>query len=316
MNHNLFKPLLLTMLMLCSFAIQAKEVNVVITTNDGFDNSNGIIETMQQNLSKLLSEINTANNENRELNLSGLDIKIATQKIIKEAWTYVHFYCEDAEVVDRCWPLKNGYMLRHIPFTINPQGSQFGSGAYQECVVEFDEKGQITDFRFAFDTRFYEKMQYYGSVKEQEHRDVIITICDRFRTAFYTKDIKLLNEMFPTNWYKAIELNGNNVRFLKTLSKTFMRISYIDVKFSEIGENGEDSGCGTVIRSASNTNMYGVRFRMEWKSENYYDAGYVFMLLDFTTTDPIIHLCTWQPEYTNGVKLLEEDIYSLSDFDL
>jgi len=315
MNYNLFKTLLLTILMLCSFAIQAKEVNVVITTNDGFDNSNGSIETMQQNLSKLLSEINAANGENRELNLAGLDVKDAALKNIKEAWTYVHFYCDDGEVVDRCLPLKNGYMLRHIPFVINPQGEQFGLGTYQECVVEFNEKGQITDFQFAFDTQLSESTERCGAVVELEHKIQIMKLFDGFRTAFYTRDTEFMQKLFLKDWL-SIGIGLNNTLFVYNLLRVFNKTGYIDAKFSEIGENLEDSGCGIVTRSASNTNMYGVRFRMEWKSENYCDAGYVFMLLDFTTTDPIIHLCTWQPEYTNGVKLLEEDIYSLSDFGL
>ena len=316
MNYNLFKTLLLAMLMLCSFAIQAKEVNVVITTDDGFDNSNGIIETMQQNLSKLLSEINTANDENRELNLAGFDIKVAAQKNMKEAWEYVHFYCEDAEVIDRCWPLKNGYMLRHIPFTINPKHGQFGSGTYQECVVEFNKEGQITDFQFVFNHQLSESMIHCYTHIEKDKKIQILKLLNSFRTAFYTKDIRYLRDLFSIDWIKNTDYYRKKRTFIKILHNAFARNSYINMTISEIGENLEDSGCNIVIHSANDTNMYGVRFRLEWKSENYYDAGYVFLLLNFTTTDPIIQLCTWQPEYTNGVKLLEEDIYSLSDFDL
>ena len=316
MNYNLFKTLLLAMLMLCSFAIQAKEVNVVITTDDGFDNSNGIIEIMQQNLSKLLSEINTANDENRELNLAGFDIKVAALKNMEKAWKYVHFYCKDVEVIDRCWPLKNGYMLRHIPFTINSKRGQYGLGTYQECVVEFDKRGQITDFCFVFDTQLSESMQHCGTMVELERKIQIMKLLNSFRTAFYTRDTELLQKIFLKDWL-SIHIGLNNTQFVYNLLHVFNQAGYIDVKFSEIGENSEDSGCGIVTRSASDKNMYGVRFRLEWKSDNYSDAGYVFLLWDFANEDvPIIHLCTWQPEYTNGVKLPEEDIYSLSDFDL
>lgn len=337
MKKFILKNLLLAVLMVCPFsALQAEEVSVTITTDEGFDNSNGIIETMQRNLSKLLSEINTANDENRALNMAGQNINDFAKGTIVTLWDNVHFYCDDAEVVDRCWPLKNGYMLRQIPFIINPQGEQFGSGTYQECVVEFDKRGQITDFRFVFDTQLSESMERCGAVVELERKMQILKYCDRFRTAYCTKDIKYLEQVFSDD---ALIITGNVVmskpsdmgpakakveykqqnktQYLNNLKRAFARNKYIDVKFSEIGENGEDSGCGTVTRSANNKNMYGVRLRQEWKSSNYSDVGYVFLLWDFSNEDaPVIHVRTWQPEFVGGTKMAEEEIFSLSDFDL
>ena len=337
MKKFILKNLLLAVLMVCPFsALQAEEVSVTITTDEGFDNANGIIETMQRNLSKLLSEINTANDENRALNMAGQNINDFAKGTIVTLWDNVHFYCDDAEVVDRCWPLKNGYMLRQIPFIINPQGEQFGSGTYQECVVEFDEHGQITDFRFVFDTQLSESMERCGAVVELERKMQILKYCDRFRTAYCTKDIKYLEQVFSDD---ALIITGNVVmskpsdmgpakakveykqqnktQYLNNLKRAFARNKYIDVKFSEIGENGEDSGCGTVTRSSNNKNMYGVRLRQEWKSSNYSDVGYVFLLWDFTDENaPVIHVRTWQPEFVGGTKMAEEEIFSLSDFDL
>ena len=337
MKKFILKNLLLAILMVCPFsALQAEEVSVTITTDEGFDNANGIIETMQRNLSKLLSEINTANDENRALNMAGQNINDFAKGTIVTLWDNVHFYCDDAEVVDRCWPLKNGYMLRQIPFIINPQGEQFGSGTYQECVVEFDKRGQITDFRFVFDTQLSESMERCGAVVELERKMQILKYCDRFRTAYCTKDIKYLEQVFSDD---ALIITGNVVmskpsdmgpakakveytthnkeQYLKNLKRAFARNKYIDVKFSEIGENGEDSGCGTVTRSANNKNMYGVRLRQEWKSSNYNDVGYVFLLWDFSDENaPVIHVRTWQPEFVGGTKMAEEEIFSLSDFDL
>lgn len=337
MKKFILKNLLLAVLMVCPFsALQAEEVSVTITTDEGFDNANGIIETMQRNLSKLLSEINTANDENRALNMAGQNINDFAKGTIVTLWDNVHFYCDDAEVVDRCWPLKNGYMLRQIPFIINPQGEQFGSGTYQECVVEFDKRGQITDFRFVFDTQLSESMERCGAVVELERKMQILKYCDRFRTAYCTKDIKYLEQVFSDD---ALIITGNVVmskpsdmgpakakveykqqnktQYLNNLKRAFARNKYIDVKFSEIGENGEDSGCGTVTRSSNNKNMYGVRLRQEWKSSNYSDVGYVFLLWDFTDENaPVIHVRTWQPEFVGGTKMAEEEIFSLSDFDL
>lgn len=316
--------------------MQAEEVTVTITTDDGFDNSDGILQTMERNLSRVLSEINMANDANRALNVAGLALNDFAKGTLVQLWDNIHFYCDDAEVVDRCWPLKDGYMLRQIPLIINPQGEKFGSGTYQECTVEFDKRGQITDIRFVFDTQLAESMERCGAVVELERKMQILKYCDRFRTAYCTKDLNYLRQVFSDD---ALIITGNVVmtkptdmspakakveykqqtkqEYLANLERAFRRNKYIDVKFSEIGENGEEGGCGTVTRSANNKNMYGVRLRQEWKSSNYSDEGYVFLLWDFTNEDePVIHVRTWQPTYVGGQKMPEEDIFSLSDFDL
>jgi hypothetical protein len=109
-------------------------------------------------------------------------------------------------------------------------------------------------------------------------------------------------------------------QYLANLRRAFARNKYIDVKFNEIGENGEEGGCGTVTRSANNKNMYGVRLRQEWKSSNYSDTGYLFLLWDFADeANPVIHVRTWQPEYLDKEKTKPfpvEDIFDLNDFDL
>jgi hypothetical protein len=335
MKKFFLKGLFLLMALCSMNSMQAEEVTVTITTDQGFENTGGIIETMQRNLGKVLSEINTANSENRALNVGGLALDHFAKGTLVQLWDNIHFYCDDSEVVDRLWPLKNGYMLRQIPLIMNPQGEQFGSGTYQECVVEFNKQGVITDLRFVFDTQLSESMEKCGAVVELERKMQILKYCDRFRTAYCTKDMAFLKQVFSDD---ALIITGNVItvkkpeggmsqkvtytqqtkeQYLKNLQNAFNRNKYIDVKFSEIGDNGEEGGCGTVTRSVNNKNMYGVRLRQEWKSSNYSDTGYVFLLWDFTNEEaPQIHVRTWQPEYVGGKKMDQDEIFSLTDFDL
>lgn len=327
---------LLLLLALCPVVtVQAEEVTVTITTDSYTQCPDALRQTMERNLSRVLSEINLANNDNRVLNVAGLAMNDFAKGTLVQLWDNIHFYCDDSEVVDRLWELRNGYMLRQIPIIINPQGEQFGAGTYQECTVEFDRNGKITDFRFVFDTQLSESMERCGAVVELERKMQILKYCDRFRTAYCTKDIKYLEQVFSDdaliitgNVQKVKSAEGimtekvkytqyNKQQYLANLRNAFARNKYIDVQFSEIGENGEDSGCGTVTRSVNNKNMYGVRLRQEWRSSNYSDTGYLFLLWDFTDENaPVIHVRTWQPELVNGKKIDEDEIFSLTDFDL
>ena len=327
---------LLLLLALCPVAtVQAEEMTVTITTDSYTQCPDALRQTMERNLSRVLSEINLANNDNRVLNVAGLAMNDFAKGTLVQLWDNIHFYCDDSEVVDRLWELRNGYMLRQIPIIINPQGEQFGAGTYQECTVEFDRNGKITDFRFVFDTQLSESMERCGAVVELERKMQILKYCDRFRTASCTQDIKYLEQVFSDdaliitgNVQKVKSAEGimtekvkytqyNKQQYLANLRNAFARNKYIDVQFSEIGENGEDSGCGTVTRSVNNKNMYGVRLRQEWRSSNYSDTGYLFLLWDFTDENaPVIHVRTWQPELVNGKKIDEDEIFSLTDFDL
>jgi hypothetical protein len=259
------------------------------------------------------------------------------QNMLVTLWSTVHFYCDDGEVVDRCWPLQKSYLLRQIPLILEPQDETFTSGTYQEAVIEFDKAGRITDFRFALDAQLSESMERCGSVVETERRMIILDYIEQFRTAYCTKDINFMEKIFSDD---AVIITGKVIRtrpndfgksnakvvynkqtkqeYLKNLKRAFMRNKYIDVKFSEIGGGETDGGCPGITRSQNNPNFYGVRLFQEWKSSNYSDEGYVFLLWNFTNeNEPVIEVRTWQPSYiaaSNGQKqaLPEEDIFNMS----
>ena len=316
----------------------AKAVTVTITTDEGFDNP-AIISTMQQNLGVVLTEINNAYNEKRDINTVALPMDDHAKNMLVTLWSTVHFYCDDEEVVDRCWPLKKSYLLRQIPLIIDPQDDAFTSGTYQEAVVEFGTNGQIIDFRFALDAQLSESMERCGSVVETERRMIILDYIEQFRTAYCTKNIDFMEKIFSDDAViitgkvvhtrpndlgqsnaKVIYNRQNKQEYLKNLKRAFLRNKYIEVKFSEIGDsNGTASGgCPGITRSQNNPNFYGVRLRQEWKSSNYSDEGYVFLLWNFTNeAEPVIEVRTWQPTYvgtTGGTKqkLPEEDIFNMS----
>lgn len=320
--------------LLAVFSVRA--ITVTITVDEGFDNP-AILQKMQTNLGQVLTEINNAYYGKRDVNTASLQMNDHAKNMLVTLWSTVHFYCDDEEVVDRCWPMKNSYLLRQIPLILEPQDESFTSGTYQEAVIEFDKTGKITDFRFALDAQLSESMERCGSVVETERRMIILDYIEQFRTAYCTKDIEFMEKIFSDD---ALIITGKVIRtrpndfgasnskvvynkqtkqeYLKNLKRAFLLNKYIDVKFSEIGGGTADGGCPGITRSQNNPNFYGVRLFQEWKSSNYSDEGYVFLLWNFTNeNDPVIEVRTWQPSYVstaNGKKeaLPEEDIFNMS----
>lgn len=318
--------------------VTAQEVSVTITTDESYSNPT-VIEKIQYNLSQTLSEINRAQKENRPLNTVGLALDAFAQKSLSMLWANVHFYCDDSEIVERCWVFDNGqeFMVSHIPLIIEVEGGGFGDGTYQEAVVDFDQQGRIKDFRFSLGG-VGESMENCGTVANIERKMQILTYCERFRTAYNQKDMEFLKSIFSDD---ALIITGNVVmtrpasdmfsaklkvtykkqtkeEYLANLRRAFLRNKWIDVKFSEIGENGKEGSCSGITQSKINPNMYGVRLRQEWRSSNYSDTGYIFLLWDFADDKkPVIHVRTWQPEWAGDTHLDPDDsISSLGGFDL
>lgn len=317
----------------------SQEVEVKLKPDASYDNK-ALVQTMESNLSMVLTEINKAQREDRLLNLESLPMNDFASGTLKELWANIHFYCDDDYVVERLWNFSNGtFMARQIPLIIIPQGEEFGIGTFQEAVVEFDSKGMIIDFQFALDAALGESMERGGDAVDLEHRFMILKYCDRFRTAYNTKNMKFLRQVFSDD---ALIITGsvvgekkkeipdplpsirykkqNKEEYLKNLQKAFDKNKWIDVRFTEIGSHGDGDPGMAVTRSTENPNIYGVRLRQEWHSSTYSDVGYIFLLWDFTDEEkPVIHIRTWQPQYlgpnqTPEDELPEDEIFSMSDF--
>ena len=326
------KRIVLIVIMLLPLSLMAQSITVRLCPDESFKNSH-LVAVMENNLAAVLSEINAAQQEKRPLELDGLPMDAFAKSGLRMLWANVFFYCDDDYVVDRLWNFNNGFMARSIPIIITPEGEEYGSGVFQEAVVEFDKTGTISDFRFAIDAAVGESMEQGGDAVDIERRMQILAYCDRFRTAYNTKDLAFIEQVFSDD---ALIITGKVVtarkndgpvapsvsykqydkqQYLNNLRRVFARNSWIEVKFSQIGEHGEGDGERAVTRSTENPNIYGVRLRQEWNSSTYSDMGYVFLLWDFTDEEhPVIHVRTWQPEYVGANKLPEDEIFTIDDF--
>lgn len=316
----------------------AHAVDVTLTVDEHVDRPSALAAA-QSNLAAVLTEINRAQKAKEPVSVKNLRMDDFSKKSLARLWAVTPFYCDDEEVVERCWVFKNGSMMvSHIPLIITPEDENFGLGTYQEAVVEFDSKGQLTDFRFALDAQTAESMERCGTVVDKEKQMIILQYVERFRTAYNQKDLPTIEKMFSDDaliitgrvvmakpqgdqgaQFKVEYNKQNKQQYISNLRRAFLRNKWIDVKFSQIGENGEDGGCAGITQSTKDKTKYGVRLHQSWKSSNYSDEGYLFLLWEFPEdgSDPIIHVRTWQPEMVGGTKQKPDDnISTLGGFDL
>ena len=320
-------------------SVQMAAVEVTLTTDESVARPASIAHA-ERNLAAVLTEINRAQKAKAPVSVKGLEMDEFSKKSLARLWAVTPFYCDDDEVVERCWVFRDGTMMvSHIPLIITPEDDSFGMGTYQEAVVEFDQQGRLTDFRFALDAQTAESMEKCGSVVDKEKQMIILQYVERFRTAYNMKDIKTIEEMFSDD---ALIITGrvvmakklddsqaanfrveytkqNKQQYISNLKMAFLRNKWIDVKFSQIGDNGEQGGCQGITRSSVDPTKYGVRLHQSWKSSNYSDEGYLFLLWEFPENggSPIIHVRTWQPEWAGGKRQQpNDDISTLGGFDL
>lgn len=222
--------------------------------------------------------------------------------------------------------------------SIQPPGKDIAKGRVNMADGKVDDDGgdakeyMATDSelrRMASDNPFVKEAAKILSGKLDEDdaskRRVILNYCEHLRTAYTTKDIDFLKQLFSE---QALIIVGNVVKprptddsrympeervkyFIRTkreyiarLEKAFNTNSKIDLKFSDFH----------IMRHPTMNGIYGVTLRQRYESDNYSDDGYLFLLWDFRNKlMPLIHVRTWQPANTIGK---EDEVISISDFNL
>lgn len=318
---------LLLIVMVALFAIQSQADNVKFSVSDGIDNA-GIKSKIESGVSRMLTEINAAEDAGRSLNFSAMgNIGTRVQQSMAMLWENCPFECTDEEIIEHCITTGTGYQVRNIPLMMKPTGErEFGEDEYQEAVISFDKQGNVESFYLSISMNLYMNVIKSNlELTDLRRRQLILDYVEQFRTAYNQKDINFLNQVFSDD---ALIITGKVIttkhaegftsqkiqynkqskeQYIKNLKGVFARNSYIKVTFDEI----------QVMRHPVNPNFYGVTLLQGWTSGKYHDDGYLFLLWDFTNESaPQIHVRTWQPDKIGGKALPKDEVFSLSDFDI
>ena len=318
---------LLFVCMVAMMAIQGRADNVTFTISDGIDNGT-VKSKIESTISRMLSEINAAQEDGRNLNFSVMgNIGLRVQQSMAMLWENCPFECTDEEIIEHCLTTGTGYQVRNIPLMMKPTGErEFGEDEYQEAVISFDKQGNIESFYLNISMNLYMNVIKSNlELTDLRRRQLILDYVEQFRTAYNQKDINFLNQVFSDD---ALIITGKVIttkhaegftsqkikynkqskeQYIRNLRGVFQRNSYIKVTFDDI----------EVMRHPVNPNFYGVTLLQGWTSGRYHDDGYLFLLWDFTDEDaPQIHVRTWQPDKIGGKPLPKDEVFSLSDFDI
>jgi len=200
----------------------------------------------------------------------------------------------------------------------------------QNLIFTFDKNGKIISVRSMLPNYDYQSV-ISGGLNERDSliRGIILDFMERFRMAYNSKDESFLEKVYSDealifvgsvieekkgtdDMLKRSFLSGSKVRLIQQSkreyldglkSKAFKRNSFVNVKFDQF----------TILQHEKVPNMYGVSCIQEWRSSNYSDKGYLFLMIDFRNQkEPIIHVRSWQPD-----AFAEDNTYvGLYDFDI
>ena len=307
------------------FSMVSAQNNVDFEIADGL--SNATLRTrMEQQVSKLLTAINTAESNGRNVNFNGIDIDDMASHSIVMLWGNVRFRTLDDEIVTNCIRLGggqfSGWQVRNIEVEMKPLDETYKGNKIQEVSIDFDKNGRIVDFNFTLGINQYMRIIKEGEeLDDLDRRMQILHYVEQFRNAYNQKDINFMDAVFSED---ALIITGKVIRrvpnelqirstrpeiqytkqskqqYLANLKRVFARNGYINVKFDEI----------KVLRHGANPNFYGVTLIQHWNSSTYSDEGILFLVWNFENPDfPQINVRTWQPMETP-----DDDIFTLDNF--
>ncbi len=307
------------------FSMASAQNNVDFEIADGL--SNATLRTrMEQQVSNLLTAINTAESNGRNVNFSGIDIEDMASHSIVMLWGNVRFRTLDDEIVTNCIRLGggqfSGWQVRNIEVEMKPLDETYKGNKIQEVSIDFDKNGRIVDFNFTLGINQYMRIIKEGEeLDDLDRRMQILHYVEQFRNAYNQKDIDFMDAVFSED---ALIITGKVIRrvpnelqirsnrpeiqytkqskqqYLANLKRVFARNGYVNVKFDEI----------KVLRHGANPNFYGVTLIQHWNSSTYSDEGILFLVWNFENPDaPQINVRTWQPMETP-----DDDIFTLDNF--
>lgn len=203
---------------------------------------------------------------------------------------------------------------------------QGGSKSFvEEVVFHFDADQKVTTVAFGLGEIATSDIYEHPAWTEEE-KFVLVDFLEQYKTAFALKRLDYLEAVFDDNAViitgtvlkRKQEIDGRPAEnlfadnqivqynrftkreYMQRLDHVFRSKDFVNIEFED----------NTLRKSNANPNLFGIQIKQNYRSNNYGDQGYLFLLIDFSVrSEPSIHVRTWQPE-----KDPDGRIYGLEDF--
>jgi hypothetical protein len=203
---------------------------------------------------------------------------------------------------------------------------QGGSKSFvEEVVFHFDADQKVSTVAFGLGEIATSDIYNHPAWSEEE-KFVLVDFLEQYKTAFALKRLDYLEAVFDDNAViitgtilkRKQEIDGRPAEnlfadnqivqynrftkreYMQRLDHVFRSKDFVNIEFED----------NTLRKSNANPNLFGIQIKQNYRSNNYGDQGYLFLLIDFSVrSEPSIHVRTWQPE-----KDPDGRIYGLEDF--
>lgn len=312
------KKILLTIVFALIAAIpsfsQTYEDEVEFEVNKGLDANASLKSTIEKQTSKLLTLLNKAQSENKELlNFKGVNITSEATTAILQLWNYNHMrtYQADPEVgayfqENVTKTVDNEYEVRNIQMLFKSVDDPSVSNL-EEVAIQFSSKGQIVGFCVTMSSQQFSKiLSDMEEVMDEEKQAKIIKWMDEMCTAYNRRDLSWFQTFFSddvlviTGSRKFVSQKGDNgvqfkkeyfeyvsqnkTQYLGRLEKVFKNNAVLKVKFDDDF---------IITAHPLRDRYYAVEVTQRWNSTNYSDVGRLFVVWDFGLDQPQILLRAW-----------------------
>lgn len=309
--------------------ISYSQSSIIVKIKNNFNNDY-LINKIELNASKLLTEVNLAYYEERIPNLKNIELTEDARHAILSIWETSPFQCAKALHLDNIIKRRDGtHEFRNIPLIMKFADS---IDKKQEGVLIFNSKGHIDNLYLTnTDVQWSYILVDRKNVEDLRKLEFIKDFVENFRTAYNRRDIDFLNLVFSDD---ALIITGKVVKvytiseekiisnipkekiiynkqskseYISGMKRIFSSNSYLNIKFNEV----------EILQHPKFPDYYGVTVKQNWNSSRYRDEGYVFLLIDLRDENsPIIHVRTWQPSIINGKSLSKDEVFNIGFFSI
>jgi len=195
-------------------------------------------------------------------------------------------------------------------------------------VFDFAPNGEVNDMNFGIMDDLYNRFVKQAEFGEDwGNREVIIKFMERYRTAYMTRNMEMLNQMFADEAVIIVGrvlnkgVQNKNYDYVQT-AEDQPKIDYLKYtkdeylkKQKQVFDVHKDIYLGftnfQIMRKNNAKGVYGISMRQNYNASNYADEGYLFLLVDFNEEKPQIYVRSWQPQ-----EWVEQALVDLSNFNI